>query len=176
MPSFRRSTNRSRKGHPPTAQDGSTISASGGQEGGQGQVKIERHFQYSHDLFIGSKSSFSQREKPSLLWVRLFRKTRMGRGFPRPQQQRQAGPLPARPPFVRRNGVPHESGDCGGSDPPFCPLSCGTGQGNDIHADIHPFPMPLGVAPSTVIPAGRLKTWTQVVLLNLALSAAGLRA
>ena len=40
-----------------------------------------------------------------------------------------------------------------------------------------PLPSPQrGVAPSTVIPAGRLKTWTRVVLLKLALTAAGLRA
>ena len=34
----------------------------------------------------------------------------------------------------------------------------------------------LGVAPSTAIPAGRLKSRTQVVLLNLVLTAPGLRA
>ena len=45
-----------------------------------------------------------------------------------------------------------------------------------VHPSVHHLPLPFGgVAPSTVIPAGRLKVQTQVVLLNLALTAPGLR-
>ena len=39
--------------------------------------------------------------------------------------------------------------------PPLFDRWCGTGQGEMVHAKIHHLPSPSGVAPSTLIPAGR---------------------
>ena len=151
-----------RYGRPRPEQDGSTISASRGQEGGQGQVKIERHFQYSPVLFIESdRNRLSLRgSSPRCCGLGFAGKPAWDGVFRVLNNKGKRGcapcvPLPAGGDRAAREGRKWR-------EPPFLLLSCGTGQGNDIHADIHPFPMPLGVAPSTVISAGRLSSGPRI--------------
>ena len=93
--------------------------------------------------------------------------TRVGTDSPRPLRQAWrggAGRVPASP------GAPHETGDGGGSH---------RGGGAGAPVGSHHLPSPLGGRSLHSDPCGKaemLKTWTRVVLLNLALIAAGLRA
>ena len=96
--------------------------------------------------------------------------TRGGTDFPRPMRKSEARRRLACPPLARRDGAPHERGAGGGSDPPFLTARAAPG-GVSRFSTVNP---PLG---GSLLPAGRLKckTWTRIVLLNLALIAAGLR-
>ena len=67
-PPSKAATTRARPG-----QDWPTISASGGQAGGQGKAQFERHFQYSHDLFIESVRNCpflrGRRPRAAVVWA-----------------------------------------------------------------------------------------------------------
>ena len=93
---------------------------------------------------------------PSLLWWSRYVEIRIGRGLeripPRPLRQPWRGGarrVPASP------GAPHGRGDGGGSDPPL--LAAGAArEGGKVARPLATFTLPsAGVAPSTVIPAGR---------------------
>ena len=105
-----------------------------------------------------------QRAKPSLLWSRLCPGIRIGRGLARiPQILRGKAPCggaPRCPRLARRVVAPHGRGRKWRERPPVFCRWCGTGQGEVVHAKIHHLPSPFrGVAPSTVIPAGRPWQW-----------------
>ena len=84
-----------------------------------------------------------------------------------------------RPPLARRRSRRTRGGGSGGSAPPFLTSAAAPAS---VHRRTRWRTVNTprrGVAPSTVIPGGKaemLKAWTRVVLLNLALTAAGLRA
>ena len=98
--------------------------------------------------------------------------TRDNTDFPRPMRHSDARLCLACPPPARRASAPHERGVGGGSDPPF--LSAGVARDevnrrrrwrtiNPRLGDSPPLverwgSVPDGVAPSTVIPAGRLSS------------------
>ena len=100
----------------------------------------------------------SQRAKPLTVVVRDLperpHQTRNGKHFPGPLRESDARPGLACLPPARRGGAPHTRRCCGWGVPDFG-RCCATGQGQVIHAFIHPFPLPLGVAPTNVTPAGR---------------------
>ena len=161
MPSFGRSTNRSRKGHPPTAQDRSTISASGGHADA---VVLVDHSQkgvgpLKWSTFPATTTLLSERARASPLWFGTFPKRRIRRGITRisrvPCEKAMRG-------FASRVPASHGAsarraggGGSGGSDPPF--LTAGAAPAS-VHRRTRwrTVNTPLGgVAPSTVIPAGR---------------------
>ena len=109
-------------------------------------MKIERHFQYSHDPFVESaRNRLSLRGRSARLCGSGFAgKPVWDEGFPASSTTRgkpgcaRRGPLPPGGVRAAREGRKWRE------RPPFLPPSCGTGQGNDIHVDIHPFSLPQG--------------------------------
>ena len=85
--------------------------------------------------------------------------TRDNRDFPRPIRDREARRRLACPPLARRDGAPHERGAGGGSDPPFLTAGAASGRVSRFTSQFTVNPPLGGVAPSTVIPAGRLSSW-----------------
>ena len=167
MSSWRRSSNGSRKTRPRTAEDRSTISASGGQ--GRGVVWVTtlqkgggaRRWRMRWRVPSTTPTLHSQRAKPSPSWSRLFPETRIGRGLARIAQSLW-GKAPwgrrhrVSPPRTPRRGAAQGGGGSGGRRPPVFCRWCGTGEGEVVHAKIHHLPSPFrGVAPSTVIPGGK---------------------
>ena len=116
---------------------------------------------------------------PSLLWSRPCLESLMGSGLariPRVGCDNRGGPVPSVSPRqpVRRAW----RGRKWRERPPLFGRWCGAGEGKGGQGTGHPLsPLP-GVALTTVIPCGKAemgKIWTRVVLLNLALTVAGLR-
>ena len=105
-----------------------------------------------------------QRAKPSPLWYRRFPGIRIGRGLARIARvlwgKAPCGAGPARPRLARRVVAPHGRGRWWRERPPgFCRW-CSTGQEEVVQAKIHHHPSPFrGVAPTTMIPAGRPWQW-----------------
>ena len=112
-------------------------------------------------MLLTPTTLLSQRAEPSPLWCGTFPKRRIGRGTTRISRircgKKKRGCASRVPPSPGAAGAPHERGAGGGSDPPF--LSAGAArdevnrrtQWRTINTRLG------GVAPSTVIPAGRLK-------------------
>ena len=148
MSSWRRSSNGSRKTRPRTAAKGSTISASRGQ--GRGVVEVSALQTWGRtpgpDMSSTTTTPLSQRAKPSPLWSNASPKRRKGGVL-------VVGATPGFSPLMR-----HERG-----------------QGRTGLRT--PCPPRSGVAPTPVIPGGKaeMKTCSQVILVNLAVTAVGLR-
>ena len=130
-------------------------------------------------MLLTTTPLLSQRAEPWLVWFRLCRKTRIGRGttsiFRFRCDKAKRGCASHVPPSP---GAPHETGDGGGSAPPFFDAGASPAsvnrrtqwrtintrlRGRSLHSD------PCGKAEM-------LKSQTRVVLLNLVLTAPGLRA
>ena len=85
--------------------------------------------------------------------------TRNNEHFPRPLRQSEARLCLAFPPLARRASAPHERSAGGGSAPPFLTAAAAPAsvhrrtQWRTINTPLE------GVAPSTVIPAGRQSGW-----------------
>ena len=83
--------------------------------------------------------------------------TRDSTDFPRALRKSEARLRLACPPPSRRSGVAHWRGAGGGSDPPFLTAGAASGRVSRFTSQFTVNPPLGGVAPSTVIPAGRLK-------------------
>ena len=112
-------------------------------------------------MFSTTTTLLSQRGEPSPLLFGTFPKRCMGRrdntDFPRPMRKSGARRRPACPLLARRARAPHERGAGGGSDPPFLTTGAASGRVSRFTSQFTVNPPLGGVAPSTVIPAGRLK-------------------
>ena len=112
------------------------------------------------DMILTPTTPFSQRAQPAPLWCAAFPKLRMGRGLTRIPRPSAARLQLARPRFGRtvRRAAP-EGVLVEGATPLFSPL-VRRGRGQRWTGLWPPFAPPFcgEVAPSTVIPAGRLKT------------------
>ena len=108
---------------------------------------------------VTTTTLLSQRAEPLAIVVWDFPETphqkRDNTDFPRPRPTTEARLRLACPPLARPNGASHNRGCWWWERPPDFGIWCGTGKGQVIHAFIHPFPLPLGVAPTTVIPGGK---------------------
>ena len=96
--------------------------------------------------------------------------TRNGKHFRRPLRESHARLRLACPPPARRGGAPHERGAGGVSDPPFLSAGAARGRGK-WSTEWSTCPYPLGGRSLHRDPCGKaetLKTWSRVVLLNLA--------
>ena len=83
---------------------------------------------------------------------------RDNKDFPRLMRQSDARLRLACPLFARRGGAPHERGAGGGSDPGILTAGAAAGRVSRFTSQFTVNP-PLGVAPSTVIPSGRVSSW-----------------
>ena len=127
-PSWIRSTKRRRKHGPRPEQDGSTISASGGQSGVAVSMRHRTRPSGARRwrMLLTTTTLRSQRAQPSLLWWSLYLEIRVGHGLawiPRvlcdKTEQGGAPRVPSSPGASARRtrGVLVE-----GATPPFCPL------------------------------------------------------
>ena len=112
-------------------------------------------------MFSITTTLLSQRAAPSPLSFGTSLKRRMGRGITRISrvlsETAKRGGASRVPPLARRDGATHERGAGGGSDPPFLTARAAPGGVSRFTSQFTVNPPLGGVAPSTVIPAGRLK-------------------
>ena len=127
--------------------------------------------------FDNNNASLSE-GAPSPLWSRLCPGIRIGSGLARiprvgcdKAKRGCASRVPASP------GAPHETGEGGGSDPPFFGAGAPPGRGKWSTLRPTTYPAPRGGRSLHSDPCGKaeMKTWNQVILVNLALTAVGLR-
>ena len=135
----------------------------------------------SRFTFSTTPTLLSQRAFPLAAVVGDFPETphwtRNDKHFPRPLRKNEARLRLAGPPTVRRNGAPHERGDGGESDPHFFVAGAPSERVSRFTSQFTVNPLHGGRSHHRD-PSGKailLKSRTQVVLLNLALMAAGLR-
>ena len=103
-------------------------------------------------------------------------RTRNDTDLPRPLRNSDTRLCLARPPPAWRNGAPHGRGAGGESDPGILTASAASGRASRFTSQFTDNP-PLGGRSHHNDPFGKVetgKTWTRVVLLNLALTTVGL--
>ena len=107
--------------------------------------------------FDHPNASLSEGE-PSPLWSRLCPETLIGSGLARILRILSGkAPCGAGPPRTARRGTAQEGEEVEGATPCFLPLVRHRAGVGGAPQWSHHLPSPVGVAPSTVIPAGRLK-------------------
>ena len=96
---------------------------------------------------------------PSLVWSGPCLESLIGHGLariPRVGCDNRGGAAPGvSPPRPARRGAAREGGEVEGATPPFWPLVRHRAGGGGAPLWSHHLPSPAGVAPSTLIPAGR---------------------
>ena len=141
------------------------ISASGGQ--GRGVVWVATlqrgggspRWLTRWPTLLTTTTLLSQRAPPSLVWSGPCLESLIGHGLariPRVGCDNRGGAAPGvSPPRPARRGAAREGEEVEGATPPFWPLVRHRAGGGGAPLWSHHLPSPAGVAPSTVIPAGR---------------------
>ena len=144
MPSWTRPTRRRRKRRPRPEQDGSTISASGGQARGAREAQFESHCQIAPANCADTPciSASLRGQSPRRCGVVVSGIPLQDKGFPASLLPEPAGGVPPASPFGPAEMVAHKRGESGGSDP-FFGRWCGTGKGEVVRPLAHTISPPL---------------------------------